>query len=95
MPGLKKYQKGLKRELAHSLKIHSKQTPLLISALTARAHQVGQVDLAVLAKKGIRVYEVKHPDSYGLLPAQYNRLKRSVEWLAKLFDSKISFEVLS
>ncbi len=92
---MRRFQKGLNQEIIHSKKIHKEGTPLLVSALTARSLKVGQVDLAWIKKDQIKVFEVKHPDSFGLMPVQYNRLKRSVDWLAKVFEAKISFEVLS
>lgn len=97
MHNLRKFQKGLEREKEISHSIHHQNNALLISALTLRDFCGGQVDLAVLdkAKNCIKLYEIKHEDSYGLSRNQYTRLKRSADWLARIFDYKICFEVLS
>lgn len=52
---------GIKRELFYSQKIHQFHTPVLVSALTLRSRQLGQIDLCQLDEREGRltIFEIK------------------------------------
>jgi hypothetical protein len=82
------YNKGLKLEQKHSLRIHSRGVPLLVEPKILRDLGCGQVDVASFEREPrdlvIRIYEIKNSPRLGR--AQRSRLDKSAEFLSTIFD---------
>jgi hypothetical protein len=77
---------GQSEELKRSQElIHLKgSVPLLISSKLLRARNMGQVDLAVIKKNSIILWEIKIKGEY-LHHAQWQRLKDAQHFISQIF----------
>lgn len=92
----KNIYKGQREELIYSLKVHNQSgVPLLISPLLLRELGAGQIDLAILERKGdwrIILYEIK---SSGFIDhLQHKRLKKAAHLLSKVFECSVSIHLV-
>jgi hypothetical protein len=88
-------RKGERAEQEISLNIHKKNLPVLVSSLTLKTVNAGQVDVAGLSKINkswvLTLYEVKS-SSYPS-HAQWQRLRKSQEYLSKVLEIDTKLEV--
>lgn len=74
--------------------IHQYGIPILISPKLLRRYGYGQVDLCLYYRGEIFLYEVKtHPEL--ISPKQVRRLKGSLHFLMKTFNSHGHFQVIN
>lgn len=89
---------GIKRELFYSQRIHQFHTPVLVSALTLRSRQLGQIDLCQLDEREGRliIFEVKS-STVGLHVSfkQRQRLASSLLFLNMILRSQGSVRLLN
>lgn len=89
---------GIKRELFYSQKIHPFHTPVLVSSLTLRARQLGQIDLCQLDERQsvLTIFEIKS-STMGLHVSsrQRQRLASSLLFLNMILRSQGSVRLLN
>ena len=78
--------RGWARELACSLKFHSRYPAVLLSSKVLHSRQLGQVDLCFIQKK-IIIVEVK--GYYGPGFKQKQRLALTCQWLGDLLKREV------
>jgi hypothetical protein len=90
---MSKMQLGLDYETQIVARWHEQHTPVLISPMLLRRLGAGQIDLAVMDENKITLGEVKKSRAF-LSKAQKQRLQRSQEFLAYVFEKDVVLRVL-
>ena len=91
---MSKQNKGEELECFFSRKIHGKkeQVPLLVSSLLLRRYGAGQVDIGIIMKNIIMLYEVK---TSGFVSwKQIKRLNKACELLSHIFERPATWKIL-
>lgn len=82
---------GMRAELLASKLLHQQQRALLCSSLVLRERGLGQVDIAVISKTQLVVYEIK--SRARLSRTQRSRLLQSTHFLGLIFDRLARLEL--
>jgi hypothetical protein len=84
-------KKGELFESEQSKIVHKNNLAFLVSPKLLREYNLGQIDLAAISNKKIKIYEVK--SSYYPSQLQMKRLKRTVDYLARIMEMDVVLEV--
>lgn len=87
---MNKVSKGLAFECQQSLQIHSRGVPILLSSLVLREFGCGQIDVALLERDQVKLYELKMNGH--LSSQQWRRLQRTASLVAQYFERSVEIE---
>lgn len=87
---------GSKQELLHSLSVHSKNTPILVSAVVLRSRSLGQIDICCINKNYLlEIFEVKSSvQGCELSSSQRRRLNAALIFLTCILNVSGSIRVI-
>lgn len=89
-------QKGDIAESSHSLTLHQKGVPALVSSLVLRSQNLGQIDIAYLEKNSKKAWVLKIVEmKSSVYPSQMQliRLRKTQDYLSRVLDVESKLEV--
>lgn len=89
---MNKVKRGLDFECQQSRQIHSRGIPILLSSLVLREFGCGQIDVALLERGHIKLFELKLCGHLSL--SQRKRIQRTASLVSQYFEMSVEIQFM-